>query len=80
MAYGSSQAKGQIGAAIVHSNARSLTHGVRPGIEPESSWVLVRVPLSYNGTLLIFFLLGVFIFKIIRELCNFKMILTFRKM
>ena len=24
------------------SNAISLTHGVRPGIEPASSWLLVR--------------------------------------
>ena len=25
-----------------HSNARSITHWVRPGIKPESSWMLVR--------------------------------------
>ena len=25
-----------------HGNARSLTHCVRPGIKPESSWILVR--------------------------------------
>ena len=25
-----------------HSNARSLTHWMRPGIEPTSSWILVR--------------------------------------
>ena len=25
-----------------HSNAGSLTHLVRPGIEPASSWILVR--------------------------------------
>ena len=25
-----------------HSNAGSLTHGERPGIEPASSWILVR--------------------------------------
>ena len=25
-----------------HGNARSLTHWVRPGIEPTSSWILVR--------------------------------------
>ena len=25
----------------VHGNAGSLTHGVRPGIEPASSWILV---------------------------------------
>ena len=26
----------------VHGNARSLTHGVRPGVEPASSWTLVE--------------------------------------
>ena len=26
----------------VHSNARSLTHGARPGIEPATSWLLIR--------------------------------------
>ena len=46
-AYGSSQARGQIGAvaACLHhncSNAGSLTHWVRPGIEPLPSWILVR--------------------------------------
>ena len=25
-----------------HGNARSQTHAVRPGIEPTSSWILVR--------------------------------------
>ena len=35
---------------IAHSNAGSLTHWVRPGIEPVSSWILVRfVSLSHNG-------------------------------
>ena len=52
-AYGSSQARGQIGATITslcyshssvgsaHSSAGSLTHWVRPGIKPMSSWILV---------------------------------------
>ena len=45
-AYGGSQARSQIGAVVAglchsHSNARSLIHGARPGIEPESSWILV---------------------------------------
>ena len=45
--YGGSQAGGQIGAVATgllhsHSNARSLTHRMRPGIEPASSWMLVR--------------------------------------
>ena len=26
-----------------HNHARSLTHRVRPGIEPASSWILVRL-------------------------------------
>ena len=30
-----------------HSNAGSLTHGARPGMEPASSWILV--PLSHEG-------------------------------
>ena len=63
IAYGSSQARGQIGAAAAglhhsHSNAGSesrlrptpqleatldtLTHWTKPGIEPASSWILVR--------------------------------------
>ena len=58
MVYGSSQARGWIGAAAAghshgriqtasstytttHSNAGSLTHWARPGIEPLSSWILV---------------------------------------
>ena len=58
MAFGSSQARGQIGAVATgpcphhipalsatyttaHGNARTLTHWVRPGIKPMSSWTLV---------------------------------------
>ena len=46
MAYGSSQAMGQMRAAAAglchsHSNARFLTHRVMPGIEIASSWILV---------------------------------------
>ena len=46
-AYGNSQAGGQIRAAAAglhhsHSNTGSLTHWLRPGIKPASSWVLVR--------------------------------------
>ena len=45
-AYGRSQARGRIGAAAAglyhsHSNAGSLTHGVRPGIKSPSLWILV---------------------------------------
>ena len=45
-AYVSSQARGRIRATDAglhhnHSNARSLTHWARPGMEPESSWILV---------------------------------------
>ena len=32
-----------------HSNARSLTHWLRPGIKPASSWVFDSFPLSHNG-------------------------------
>ena len=33
----------------VHSNAGPITHCVRPGIEPASSWILVSfVPLSHD--------------------------------
>ena len=47
MAYGGSQARGRITATAAslqhsHSNARSLTHWAKPGIEPETSWFLVR--------------------------------------
>ena len=53
--YGSSQARGQTGAAVglhhSHSNNRSLIHWARPGIKPTSSWTLCQVlnPLSHNG-------------------------------
>ena len=36
--------------ATVNSNARSLTHWVRPGIEPTSSWILVRVVTHWATT------------------------------
>ena len=47
VAYGSSQGRSQIGIAAAslhhsHSNARSLTHWVRPRIEPASSWIPVK--------------------------------------
>ena len=47
MAYGGSQARGPTGAVADglqhrHSNAGSLTHWARLGIEPVSSWVLVK--------------------------------------
>ena len=47
VAYGSSWARGYITVAAAnlchsHSNATSLTHRARPGINPESSWLLVR--------------------------------------
>ena len=46
MAYGSSKARGQIGATAAglhhsHSNAGSLTQWAKPGIEPQTSWFLV---------------------------------------
>ena len=47
MAYGGSQARGQIWATAAnlchnHSNVGSLTHWARPGIESTTSWFLVR--------------------------------------
>ena len=46
-AYGGFRARGLIRARAAglrhsHSNARSLTHGTRPGMELASSWILVR--------------------------------------
>ena len=46
-ACGSSQTRGQIiriaaGLHHNHSNTRSLTHLARPGIEPTSTWILIR--------------------------------------
>ena len=46
VAYGDSQARDPTGATAAglhhsHSNAGSLTHCVRPGIEPTTSWFLV---------------------------------------
>ena len=40
-AYGGSQARGLIYTSLHHSNARSLTHWARPGIEPTTSRFLV---------------------------------------
>ena len=45
-AYGGSQARGPTGTVAAsldqsHHNAGSLTHSVRPGIQPTSSWILV---------------------------------------
>ena len=47
LAYGSSQARGQIRAVVTslhhsHSNTGSLTWWAKLGIEPASSWMLVR--------------------------------------
>ena len=46
VAHGGSQARSQIRAVAAtlhhsHSNAGSLTHWARPGIQPKSSWILV---------------------------------------
>ena len=62
VAYGSSQARGQIRAAAVayatvYSKAGSLTHWVRPGMEHTSSWILVRfIPAVPERQLLSWFL------------------------
>ena len=78
-AYGSSQARGRIGAVAAglcmpqpqecgiralsstyttaHSNAGSLTHWARTGIEPTSSWILVQFVNHWatEGTPILFF-------------------------
>ena len=47
----------------VHGNARSLTHSVRPGVEPVSSWMIVRfVPTEPRWELYISFFLFFFFF------------------
>ena len=44
---------------IAHGNDRSLTYGVRPGIEPASSWILVDLfPLRHSFP--VFFLMVIF--------------------
>ena len=57
VAYGSSWARDWIGTAqpqqywiraTSHGKAGSLTHWARPGIEPASSWKLVRFPPHHN--------------------------------
>ena len=61
VAYGCSQARDPIRATVagLHhslSNARSLTHWTRPGIEPTTSWFLVRSIYTMSPwELLIFF-------------------------
>ena len=67
---GGSLARGRIGATAAalhhsHSNARSLTHWRRPGIEPASSWILVRSITSEPQQQLCqcFFLLIGFVFS-----------------
>ena len=63
-AYGSSQARGQIGATAFglyqsHSNTKSLTHWSGPRIEPTSSWILVGFittePGRNSDTYILFF-------------------------
>ena len=71
-AYGGSQARGRIRAAsatytTAHSNAGSLTHCVRPGIEPVSSWILVRFLTCWTTAgsqrFFIYFVLFCFVFS-----------------
>ena len=49
-AYGSTQARDLIGASLTyttaHGNTRPLIHWARPGIEPESSWMLIRFVIT----------------------------------
>ena len=54
-AYGSSQARGRVGATAAglhhsHSNARPLTHQARPGMEPATSWFLVEF-ITHSATM-----------------------------
>ena len=69
VAYGSSQARGQIGAAAAslchtaasvtytttNSNAGSFIHRVRPGLEPLSSWILIGFVTTEPQQELLFF-------------------------
>ena len=60
-AYGGSQARDQIRATSAiyttgHSNAKSLVHWARLGIEPVSSWILKgSLSLSTTGLLVVFY-------------------------
>ena len=59
-AHGGSQARGLIRATAatyttVHGNTRSLAHWMRPGIEPETSWFLVRFVSTVPQCLFNFF-------------------------
>ena len=58
----SSQARGQIRATSAsYSNAGSLTHWVRPGIEPVSSWILVGFLYHWTMTGIPFLDLNIFL-------------------
>ena len=57
-----------------HGNAGSLTHWVRPGIEPTSSWILVRLIYTEPWWELLFlslwnFLLFVYLFVVVLCQC-----------
>ena len=62
-AYGRSQARGWIRAAVAWGNVRSLTHWARPGIKPTSSWTVCQVLnlLSHNGNFLVIILKHIFL-------------------
>ena len=89
MAYGISQVRGQIRAAAdayaiamatyitACGNTESLTHWVRPGIEPASSQRYRQIlnPLSHNGNSLILFLTSVWAYLrnvagLVPDYCN----------
>ena len=60
---------------IADGNTRSLTHWARPGIEPVSSWILVRFVFAEpQQELLVFFLLKKITpyFKKIEHFANYK--------
>ena len=82
-AYGSSQARGRIGATSVthttaHGNAWYLTHWVGPGIKPTSSWILVRFVTTEprQQLLIITFLFKTYDWKV-TLLCFLLIILKF---
>ena len=58
MAYGGSQARGQIGATapgLHHSSQQpQILNPLRPGIEPATSWFLVGFVSAAPGTPLVF--------------------------
>ena len=55
-----------------HANARSLTHGARPGIEPVSTWRLVWLTTEPQWELLTHSFIHFFVLPILTHLQSFK--------